>query len=60
VAQAGERVQYVPANEPIRGHSLHRLVYLRVSAELAADGLQVPGRSAPDRGRQVKSPAVST
>jgi P27 family predicted phage terminase small subunit len=33
-------------------------IYLQASAELAADGLLVPGRSAPDRGRQVKSPAM--
>ena len=61
MAQPGGRVQGVPDNWPILERSLHRLVYLpAVSAELAADGLLVPGRSAPDRGRQVKSPAMST
>ena len=35
-------------------------VCVRAAAELASAGLLVPGRSAPDRGRQVKSPAMST
>lgn len=34
-------------------------VYVGACAELAADGLLVAGRSAPDRGRRVKSPALT-
>jgi P27 family predicted phage terminase small subunit len=34
-------------------------IYLMATAELASDGLLVTGRSAPDRERRVKSPAMT-
>jgi P27 family predicted phage terminase small subunit len=34
-------------------------IYVQAAAELAVDGLLVKGRSAPDRGRRVRSPAMT-
>lgn len=63
------RLGVVFANQPTRfregdrsilvAYCLAWSIYLGATAELASDGLLVTGRSAPDRERRVKSPAMT-
>jgi P27 family predicted phage terminase small subunit len=64
-----ERLGRVFADQPTRfregdravlvAYCLAWSIYLMATAELASDGLLVTGRSAPDRERRVKSPAMT-